>query len=123
MIKRILLFTLVVVLLFAIALAIHQSILSQPLSFPLWQVYLFHSVASLVVYASIEGICSIMPNNAGYAYLAFMFLKIGLFLLIFKNAVFENDSLTQVERYALVLPLFLFLTTEAIAVGKLLNNK
>lgn len=123
MIKRLLVFAFIVTLLFTIAVFVHNHFVAQTLSFQLWHVYLFHAIAAFLVYALVEGVASIMPNNAGYAYLGLMFLKVGLFLLIFKNSVFQNESLTQTERFALVIPLFLFLSVEAVAVTKLLNSK
>jgi hypothetical protein len=42
---------------------------------------------------------------------------------MFQSTVFEKESLTQPERIGLVVPLFIFLIVEAIAVGKLLNSK
>ncbi|KAB1066539.1 hypothetical protein F6U93_14060 [Tamlana haliotis] len=123
MIKRILVFTLSILLLFAISFTVHSYFVTQPMAFELWQVYVFHAVAALIVYLCIEGIASILPNQAGYAYLALMLLKIGVFVLVFKESVFENDALTKVERFALVLPLFLFLIAEAAGIAKLLNNQ
>ncbi|MBU2950347.1 hypothetical protein KO493_06535 [Tamlana agarivorans] len=123
MIKRILIFTLSIFLLFAISYTAHSYFIKQAMAFELWHVYLYHAIAALVVYISIEGVASMVPNQAGYAYLALMLLKIGIFVFIFKNSVLENDALTKVERLALVLPLFLFLIAEAVAVARLLNNQ
>ena len=123
MIKRILLFALSVVLLFIVSYSIHSYIISKVLSFQLWNIYLFHAVACLIVYISVELVASKLPNQAGYAYLMFMFFKIGAFVLIFQASVFAKESLTQAERIGLVLPLFLFLVLEAIGVSKLLNSK
>ncbi|MDO6759775.1 DUF6168 family protein [Tamlana sp. 2_MG-2023] len=123
MIKRILVFTLSILLLFAISYTAHSYFINEAMAFELWQVYLFHAIAALVVYISIEAVSSIVPDQAGYAYLALMLLKIGIFVFVFKNPVFENDALTKVERLALVLPLFLFLIAEVIGVARLLNNQ
>ncbi|XCF06541.1 DUF6168 family protein [Tamlana crocina] len=122
MIKRILVFALCAVLLFAVAFSVHNYFVAIQ-SFSLLQVYLFHAVASLVIYVSVELISDVRPNQAGYVYLTFTLVKLGLFVLIFKNEVFENEVLTKSERIALVVPLFLFLTAEAVGVSKLLNNK
>ncbi|OEI79587.1 hypothetical protein BKP44_01045 [Formosa algae] len=97
--------------------------MTEVMSFKLWQVYLYHLIATLIVYISMEAVSSTLPNQAGYSYLVLMFIKLGVFVLIFKHSVFENDQLTQTERFALVIPLFMFLTAEAVAVAKLLNNK
>lgn len=122
MIKRILVFTLCVVLLFAIALSVHTPFADFQ-TFSLWQVYLFHALATLIVYISVEAVANIRASQAGYVYLTLMLVKIGLFVLIFKNEVFETEVLSKSERIALVVPLFLFLTAEAIGVSKLLNSK
>ncbi|WP_194768216.1 DUF6168 family protein [Tamlana sp. I1] len=123
MIKRILVFTLSIFLLFAISYTSHSYFITEPMAFELWHVYLYHACAALIVYICVEGVASILPNQAGYAYLALMLLKIGIFVFVFKNSVLENDTLTRVERIALVVPLFLFLIAEAIGLAKLLNNQ
>ncbi|RBW59877.1 hypothetical protein DS884_06510 [Tenacibaculum sp. E3R01] len=93
------------------------------LSFSLLGVYLFHVVSATIVYLIVEFVADKMPNQAGYAYLASIFLKIGFFVLVFQASVFTNEQLTKPERFSLVIPLFLFLILEAIAVSKLLNSK
>ncbi|MBA6156241.1 hypothetical protein H3Z83_06870 [Tenacibaculum sp. S7007] len=93
------------------------------LSFSLFSVYLFHVIAATIVYVIVEFIADKMPNQAGYAYLASVFLKMGFFVLVFQATVFANEQLTKPERFSLVIPLFLFLIIEAIAISKLLNSK
>ena len=126
MIKRILQFIAAIVVLFAISYVPHNYIVSSkdiPMSFSLFNVYLFHVIAAILVYSIVEFIADKMPNQAGYAYLASIFLKIGFFVLLFQASVFANEALTKPERISLVIPLFLFLIAEAIAVSKLLNSK
>lgn len=123
MIKRILIVTSILLVLFLVAFNIQNYLTTQTLSFSLLFVYLFHVIAAITVYISIEIVAEELPNQAGYAYLTLMFLKIGAFVLIFQSSVFSNDNLTQIERVGLVVPLLLFLLTEAIAVSKLLNSK
>jgi hypothetical protein len=64
-----------------------------------------------------------LPNQAGYAYLASIFLKIGFFVLLFSATVFSDVVMEKEERISLVIPLFLFLIAETIAVSRLLNSK
>lgn len=126
MIKRILVFTLIVFSLLAISFFIHDYTLVSSniyVSYPLLNVYLFHAIAASIVYIMIEVLAEKLPNQAGYAYLAAIFLKIGLFVLIFQESIMANDSLSKPERISLVVPLFLFLILEAVAVSKLLNSK
>ena len=126
MIKRILFFLIAVLLLFVISFFSHDFILQSKeisVSFSLIGVYSFHVISAIVVYSIVELVAEKIPNQAGYAYLASIFLKIGFFVLIFQASIFANEELTKPERISLVIPLFLFLITEAIAVSKLLNNK
>ena len=123
MLKRILIVLTALMVLFLIAFNLHNFLIEQPLSFNLINVYGFHAIAAVIVYISVEAVAYKLPNQAGYAYLMLMFFKIGAFVIIFQTSVFAKDNLGQVEKLGLVIPLFLFLIVEAIAVGKLLNGK
>ena len=123
MIKRILLFVASAACLFILAYPIHSYFITINISYQLWQVYTFHVVACILVYLAVELVASKLPNQAGYAYLMLMFFKIGAFVLIFQTSVFVKESLTQADRFGLIIPLFLFLVLEAIGVSKLLNSK
>ena len=126
MIKRILFFLAAILVVFAVSYLSHNYTITAKeiqLSISLLGVYLFHVIAATIVYLIVEFVADKMPNQAGYAYLASIFLKIGFFVLVFKASVFSNEQLTKPERFSLVIPLFLFLIIEAIAVSKLLNSK
>lgn len=123
MIKRILIVAAILLALFLTAYNLQNHLITETLSFSLLSVYLFHLIAAVIVYVTVELVAEKLPNQAGYAYLTLMFFKIGAFVLIFQSSVFANDNLTQMERIGLVIPLFLFLITEAISVSKLLNSK
>ncbi|MBE7633466.1 DUF6168 family protein [Tenacibaculum finnmarkense] len=126
MIKRILYFIALIMLLFAVGYGSHNAILNMRgdvISYSLFSVYLFHVVATSIIYALFELLASQLPNEAGYGYLASMLLKIGFFVLIFQKDVFTGVQLSQPEKVSLVIPLFLFLITEAMGVFKLLNSK
>ena len=126
MIKRIIQFIVAVIVLFIISYVPHDYVLNSKdiyLSFSLFSVYLFHVIAATIVYLIVEFIADKMPNQAGYAYLASVFLKMGFFVLVFQATVFANEQLTKPERFSLVIPLFLFLIIEAVAISKLLNSK
>lgn len=126
MIKNIFRFLITIVLFFVISYFSHEYMITSnntPLSFSLLSLYVFHVFSAVLIYSIVVLISEKLPNQAGYAYLASIFLKIGFFVLLFKASVFANDSLTKIERFSLVIPLFLFLIIEAIGVSKLLNNK
>ncbi|MFV9549529.1 DUF6168 family protein [Algibacter sp. PT7-4] len=123
MIKRIVLVVVLFLLLFGFGYGIHAAILETNLPFSLLNIYIFFAVSAVLVYATVEVVFSKLPNQAGYAYLMMMCLKLGAFVLIFQKSVFQEALLTKIERINLIVPLFLFLIAEAIVVGKLLNNK
>ncbi|NQX86894.1 MAG: hypothetical protein HRT67_13520 [Flavobacteriaceae bacterium] len=93
-----------------------------PLSFALFSVYLFHVIAAFIVYILVEVIADHLPNQAGYAYLASVFVKMGVFVLLFKATILANDHLTKPERFSLIVPLFIFLMVEAVAVANVLKR-
>ncbi len=126
MIKRLMFFLASMAVLFIGAFMLHTYGVNTgeyELVFSLLGVYSFHFVAAIIVYTIVEVTANKLPTQAGYAYLASIFLKIGFFVLIFQATVFTETPLTKVERISLVIPLFLFLIAEAVFVSKLLNNK
>lgn len=126
MIKRILYLILTVIVLFLVSYIVHEYVLTLKevnLPYSLLSIYIFHVIATIIIYVSLEFLADNLPNEAGYGYLAFMLLKIGFFLLIFQDTVFGEEKLVKLEKVSLVIPLFIFLATEAIVVSKLLNNK
>ncbi len=126
MIKRILAYLLIVLIVFLLVYFTHQFILESQqlkLSYSLINVYMFNAVASVLVYLCVELIADSLPNQAGYAFLACVFLKIGFFVLIFQAAVFPEIKLAFFQRISLMLPFGLFIIIEAIGLAKLLNSK
>ncbi len=125
MIKRIIIFLATIVLLFFVGSFLHNIYLGQNDIYPRFSptaVYGFHAIATFVVYIMVELALKKIPNETGYLYLASMMIKLGLFVLIFKSSFFSEEPLTSAEKVILVLPLFIFLTIEAIGVAKLLNG-
>ena len=126
MIKRIILFIIAIFIIFGVSYTLNTFILdsnSFQLTYSLLSVYLFHSISAIIIYTLIELITEHVPDQAGYGYLAAITIKLGLFLLIFQTDILSNDNLTKPERLSLIAPLFIFITTEAFAIFKLLNSK
>jgi len=126
MIKRILTYLSIIVLVFVLVFFTHQYLLDSKqlvLSYSLLNVYLFNSIASIVIYGCIELVAEKLPSQAGYAFLACVFLKIGLFIVLFQSTVFPEEKLEVFQRLSLMIPFFLFIIIEAAGVAKLLNSK
>ena len=126
MIKRIVSYLLIVVAVFVVVFFTHKYILDSKqlvLSYSLLNVYLFNAIASIVIYGCIELVAEKLPSQAGYAFLTCVFLKIGLFIVLFQATVFSEVKLELFQRLSLMIPFFLFIIIETIGVGKLLNSK
>jgi len=126
MIKRILSYLSIITLFFIVVFFTHKYILETKqliLSYSLLSVYLFNAIASIIIYGCIELVAEKLPSQAGYAFLACVFLKIGFFVVIFQATVFSEVKLEMFQRLSLMTPFFLFIIIEAIAVAKLLNSK
>lgn len=126
MIKRIFGYLVIACLAFAIAFFIHDYSLNMKelyLSYSLLYVYLFNFIASVIIYTSIEVLAEKLPSQAGYGFLACVFLKIGFFVVLFQDTVFSEVRLELYQRLSLIVPFFLFIIIESIAIAKLLNSK
>ena len=125
MLKRFIPFTIMVAMITVILFVVHiyaLDYLGEALRFSLTSMYIFHAIAYMVICLCVEFLYSKMPNQVGYAYLASVFIKIGLFVLVFKAEIFGDEPLSMAERLSVVVPLFLFIAFEAIYCGKLMNS-
>lgn len=125
MIKRILLYFFVVSILFGGILYMHNFIITSNnavIRFSLFNIYLFHFISSFIIYLIIELIVFKMPNQAGFVFLASIFLKLGFFVMIFNTTILSLENLNLIERVSIIVPLFIFLFLEAAASFKLLNK-
>ena len=126
MIKRILTYLSIIILVFIVVFYAHQYVLESKqlvLSYSLLNVYLFNAIASVIIYFCIEVVAEKLPSQAGYAFLACVFLKIGFFVVLFQATVFSEVKLELFQRLSLMIPFFLFIIIEAVGVAKLLNSK
>ena len=126
MIKRIIIFTIVVAALAALGFFVNNYFIEKntvSLSFSLLSVYVFNFIASLVTYIAVEIVINYLPNETGYLYLGLMLVKFGVFILLYQDSIFSETGLTKPEKVSILLPILTFLLVEAIGVSKLLNNR
>lgn len=120
--KRIICVVILILVLLIGAYSLQNYLTPETLPYSLENLYLFHGIAVLIVYLSVELINKQMPNQLGYAYLTLIFFKMGLFILIFKSTIFSDIDLTLAERLGLLVPFFLFLIVETVCIAKLLKS-
>ncbi|WP_340153635.1 DUF6168 family protein [uncultured Marivirga sp.] len=126
MYKRLILFTLITVAIAVSALFFQKWYISNQnefLSYSLDSVYIFHFIAFIFIVGSVELLSKKLPDQVGYFYLASVFVKIGLFVLVFKDTIFSETSMDFLERISIIIPFFMFLVFEAIYSGRLMNAK
>ena len=121
--KRILTTVAIIVAIFFISYGLNNYVVGQALPFSLLSVYLFHAIATIIIYLIVETLNEKLPNQVGYAYLMLICFKIGAFVLIFQKSIFSLETLEMTSRISLVIPLFVFLITEGVIIGKLLSSK
>lgn len=123
MIKRVLTVFIICMLIAICACIINKQLLDTTTRFSIDAVYSFHAIATFTIYLTVNLVYKNLPNQAGYVYLISVFIKMGVFVLLFNTSVFALDALTKPEKTTLIIPLFLFLFTEAFLITKLLNLK
>lgn len=128
MIKNIFLYTLVFFALYFFSHFLHQSFIEKQkiiLPFSLQKVYLFHTGFSLLVCMNLVLFSNVnkIIDQLGFIYLGTILLKLVLFSLLFYSSTIINDSLAFSARISLLIPLIIFLLTEAFFVSKILKRK
>ena len=128
MIKKILVFSLILVGIFFLSFTSHENYLLEReiiLPFSLQKVYLFHLCFSLLICINFQLLSSVdkIFSQLGFIYLGTLFFKIVLFSAIFYQSILKGESLSEIASISLLIPTFIFLLTEVFFVAKILNKK
>jgi hypothetical protein len=105
----------------------HQLLLEKQaiiLPFSLEKIYLFHASFSLIICANLRVICTVdkLLPQVGFIYLTTLLIKLILFGIFFYNPIFTIEKLSLSEKISLLIPVFIFLLTEAVFAVKILNK-
>lgn len=123
LVKRVLIFN-SIILGIAVLMAILQSVFfNWSLPFSVLSLYAFFGISSVVIVTGIELLFSVMPNNAGYGFLVGMFVKMGLFMMIFYSKMLDLKTILLLDKMFILIPLFVFLFLETLVVSNLLMQK
>ena len=128
MIKSIFLYAFVFFSIFFLSLFLHQNYIEKQaiiLPFSLKKVYLFHLGFSLLICTNFLLFSTVNKifEQLGFIYLATILIKLILFCIIFYNPIFTKDNLSFSSRVSLIIPVIIFLLTEAIFVAKILLKR
>lgn len=86
---------------------------------------LFFCLASLVInihFLFLSKIESIRPQ-LGFIFLPTLFIKGGLFYIVFKSSISNLENYSIAERLNLLIPFLIFLALEVFFIAKILNKK
>ncbi len=117
--KRILIYNSLVLISFCLLYFTHNLVLdptSWKAPFSLFSIYLFFGICSILLITGIEFLFDVNPTSAAYAFLVGIFLKMGLFMLIFFAKGLAEHPLNFTEKIGILLPLFTFLGIESAAI-------
>ena len=104
---------------------LHSLLIKQfdiKLSISLSSIYLFFTIASLFIITSIELIYKYIPASVGYAFLVGIFLKMGIFMIMFYAKTLSKTALSMTDKFSILVPLFVFMSIEIIPVLKSLKT-
>ncbi len=117
--KRIVIYNSLVFISFCLLYFTHNLVLDATAwraPFSLFSIYLFFGISSLILITGIEFLFDFNPTSAAYAFLVGIFLKMGLFMLIFFAKGLADHPLNFTEKIGILLPLFTFLGIESAAI-------
>lgn len=127
MIKSILRYIISCAILFLIVHFSQEFILNQvdaSIRFSLWDTNLFFAITTLLICVHFELFSLIkgLETQLGFIYMPTLFIKAGLFYLVFKSSIFSLEDLSFEERLNLLIPMFVFLALEVFFVVKIIRK-
>lgn len=123
LVKRLLVFNGIIVAV-AVLMAVFQCVFFDwNLPFSEVSLYVFFGISSVLIITLIEVLFPMMPNNVGYVFLVGMFVKMGVFMIIFYSKMLEMKSIHFSDKIFILVPLFIFLSLETLVISNLLMQK
>ncbi len=123
LVKRVLVFNGIIVATAVLMTVLQSVFFNWNLPFSEFSLYVFFGISSIFIVTGIELLYTVMPNNAGYGFLVGMFVKMGLFMMIFYSKMLEIKNIHFSDKIFILVPLFVFLFLETLVVINLLMQK
>lgn len=94
-------------------------------NFSLDNVFLFHTIFSLVVCISFAVMATKSKwfDQLGFIYLVVLVVKIAVFYGVFFRSIFSSGAIAKADSISLLIPMGIFLTAEVYFISKILNSK
>lgn len=94
---------------------------NQNSDFSLFSIYLFFLMAAITIVTGVYLTSVYLPDKAAYSFLIGMFLKLGLFMMIFLSS--SEQVLSASDKVSILTPLVLFLVLEVFMIYNKLNHQ
>lgn len=121
-VMRILKYSLIVIAAFLVLYTTHKTLLgTHKMIFSLNALYAFFVISTLIIIVSLELLANVLPDKVGYAFLMAVFIKMGLFILIFSSTGLLEKKLFLADKLGVLFPFFIFLLIEALAIASRLK--
>lgn len=98
------------------------QMLDNKLPYSLLGIYLFFAISAVIIISGVEYLFKIMPASAGYGFLVGIFLKMGVFMVVFLGGNLADLKLSLLHKLSILIPLFFFMSVEALSVVKRLKQ-
>lgn len=124
MIKKILIYNLIAFILGVLLCVIHTFLLQlthHQITFSLIGIYSFFTISSMLIITGLLYMSEYMQNTVGYAFLVGIFLKMGIFVLIFFAGGLADKQLNMLEKVSILIPLIVFMALETSVIIKRLK--
>ena len=125
--KDILRFTLSLLVLTGVLFGVHLYILHQleikDFIIPVWQIYIFNAIVTLLVYAVLRYKEEKGSTKSLQTFLVLTFFKIALAIVFLLPLFLEKSADMQTDVFNFFIPYFLFLTFEIFSINKLLQKR
>ncbi|MFN5985177.1 MAG: DUF6168 family protein [Fluviicola sp.] len=88
--------------------------------FGIYGIYLYNLIISIAITSTVFLLKNKLKESISWIFLSGVFLKIGIFAILYNGIIFKEKILTDNEKYSIVFPMLLFFGIEAFIVYKII---
>ena len=123
MIKRLVVFIVAIILLFVALYFVSNKVADKSSVINFLSVDIYFALATIVIVVLLYLANIYSPGNVGYLFLSLVFVKLGLFLMIFNEIVFGDLEMIKSDKIILFVALTLSMILEGVFSVKLLSKQ
>jgi hypothetical protein len=111
------------VALFAIHYFLVEKFFPGQFFFPVWKIYAFLGIATLVTFLLVQVVHKHFPDKSGFAFMALSIVKMAAAIVFFLPLLDVQGHDLAGDVLSFFIPYFLFLLLEVIYVVRLINSR